>query len=130
MDDSQKKELIQHRILKSKETIEEAKLSYQNKRYRLALNRVYYSIFYIVSALSVKSNFSTSKHKQLMGWFTLNFVKTGIVSNKLYNIYKEAFDNRQESDYSDFIEYEVTNVLRLINEPEQFVLEIEKLILT
>ena len=130
MDESQKKELIQHRILKSKETIEEAKLSYQNKRYRLALNRVYYSIFYIISALSVKYNYSTSKHKQLMGWFTFNFVKTGIVSNQLYNTYKEAFDNRQESDYSDFIEYDETDIPRLINEAEQFVVEIEKLILT
>lgn len=90
MDDSQKIELIQHRILKSKETIEEAKLSYQNKRYRLALKRVYYSIFYIVSALSLKYNFSTSKHKQLMGWFAANFVKTGIVNDTYFKTYKEA----------------------------------------
>ena len=42
----------------------------------VALNRIYYGIFYIVSALAIKNRFSTANHSQLIGWFNTNYVKT------------------------------------------------------
>jgi len=67
--DFDKDELIKYRIERAKETIQEAELSLKNKSLHLAQNRIYYSIFYIISALALKNNFSTSKHVQLLGWF-------------------------------------------------------------
>ncbi|MGA2297615.1 MAG: HEPN domain-containing protein, partial [FCB group bacterium] len=65
--------LINHRINKSHLTIDDAKFSLENNKTSIALNRIYYSIFYIVSALALIYDFSTSKHKQLLGWFNKNF---------------------------------------------------------
>jgi len=71
-----KDDLIRYRINKSEGTIEEAELAIENNKLSLAENRIYYSIFYIVSALALKYDFSTSKHSTLMGWFNQGMVKT------------------------------------------------------
>lgn len=128
MDNEIKSSIIQHRIVKAKETLKDAQIALENNRLRNALNRVYYSIFYMVSALSVKYDFSTSKHKQLLGWFNKTFVKETLVSLELWNTYKIAFDNRQESDYEDFVEYKIEYVITKVKEAEYFLSEIEKLI--
>jgi uncharacterized protein (UPF0332 family) len=128
MNESDRKNLLKHRIDKSKETIEDARIAIENGRYRNAMNRIYYAIFYIVSALAVKEGFSTSKHKQLLGWFNFNFVKEGKISVDLWDIYKIAYDNRQESDYEDYIEYKADDVIRYYNDMLRFVSEIEKII--
>jgi uncharacterized protein (UPF0332 family) len=98
-----KEELINYRIERSKGTIEEAKLAIDNNKFHLAENRIYYSIFYLVSALALKNDFITSKHNQLLGWFNKNFVLTKKVSDDIGKIYKSAFERRQEGDYDDMI---------------------------
>ena len=67
-----KAELIQHRLARSKESAEDAKLALENDRLNNAENRIYYAIFYSVSALAIMSDYTTSKHFQLMGWFNKN----------------------------------------------------------
>jgi len=94
--------LINYRISRSKETIEEANLSLKNEMLFNAVNRIYYAMFYIVSALAMKNGFLTTKHQQLLGWFNVNFVKTGKVPVELWKIYKNGYDNRLEGDYDDF----------------------------
>jgi len=91
MTDEEKNIIINHRIQKSKETIEEAEVLLKNKKLRAVLNRIYYAIFYIVTALALKNDFSTSKHSQLLGWFNKNFIYTNKIDTKLYKIYSKAF---------------------------------------
>ena len=98
-----KNELIKYRLHRANETLEEAKISIENKRYLLAANRIYYASFYAVSALAIKHEFKTSKHAQLLSWFNKNFVKNGIVKKRLGKFYLDAFEMRQESDYEDFV---------------------------
>lgn len=66
-----KKELIKHRLTKAKVSLEDSKLAIDNSRFLNAENRIYYAIFYSVSALAAKYDFSTSKHFQLLGWFNI-----------------------------------------------------------
>jgi len=103
MQPEQRKELITVRIEKSKSALEDARVAPENNRYSNASNRIYYSIFHIVSALALSHNFTTSKHFQLLGWFNKVFIHSGIVSQEVGKIYSNAFEARQESDYSDFI---------------------------
>jgi len=79
-----KGELIKHRIFRAKESIEDAKLALANNRLLNAENRIYYAMFYAVSALALKNDFSTSKHFQLLGWFNKNFIKPKIISNRIW----------------------------------------------
>jgi len=120
--------LIKYRIEKAEGTIKAAQLLMDNNLLSHAENRIYYAIFYIVSALAIKHDFSTSKHKQLMGWFNKNFVNTNKVSLELNDIYKEAFENRQEGDYEDYRIFETEEVKTHFERMLRFVEEIEKLI--
>ena len=69
----EREEIVKHRIEQSLRTIEEAELLIDNLKLSAAVSRIYYSLFYIISALAVKNNFSTSKHKQLLSWFNKNY---------------------------------------------------------
>jgi uncharacterized protein (UPF0332 family) len=120
--------LIKYRIQRSKDTTQEAELALKNKSLHLAQNRIYYAIFYIVSALALKNNFSTSKHYQLFGWFNKNFVNTGLVAKEFGEIYKTAFQYRQKGDYDDLIYFEYDDVEKRYKEMLEFVKVIEKLL--
>ena len=123
-----KDELIKYRISRAKETIEDATVALENERLHSAENRIYYSIFYLVSALALKDGFSTSKHGQLLGWFNKNYVKTGIVSSSIGKIYADAFANRQESDYQDLIILKPEDVKRHYSEMLTFINNVEKIL--
>mgnify|MGYP001445145072 FL=1 len=128
MKQEHKELIIKHKIFKAKETIKDAEIAIKNQRYNNAMNRIYYAIFHIISALSVKYDFSTSKHKQLMGWFNKNFIYTNKIDTKLYKIYSKAFSNRQESDYEDFVTFLEEEVEEHFKDMLYFVSEIEKFI--
>ena len=126
--DFDKDELIKYRIERAKETIQEAELSLKNKSLHLAQNRIYYSIFYIISALALKNNFSTSKHVQLLGWFNKNFILTNKISKEFGEIYITAFQYRQKGDYDDMIYFEYDDVEKRYKDMLRFVDVIEKLL--
>jgi hypothetical protein len=46
-------------------TVEEAEFLLINGRFTTAVNRIYYGMFYILSALALKHQLKTSKHQQL-----------------------------------------------------------------
>lgn len=52
-------------IEKSREALYDAEIAIENNRLDNAQNRIYYSIFYMITALAYKENFITSKHKNL-----------------------------------------------------------------
>jgi len=101
-----KETLIKHRIRQSEDAFDEAKFLLENNRLSLAVNRIYYSFFYKISALTIKNDFSTSKHRQLLGWFNKNFINTGKLKKEYGKIIYTAFENREKSDY-DFL-FELT----------------------
>lgn len=119
---------INYRISRAKETINEAKDAIGNNHLHLASNRIYYSLFYIISALALKNNFSTSKHKQLIGWFNKNYVNKDLIPKNFSKIVLKAFKNRQDCDYGDMVKLDKEEVENLYNEMLVVVSEIEKLI--
>jgi len=94
--------LIQHRIKQADEALDDVEFLLKHKKLSLAANRIYYALFYGISALALKNNFSTSKHKQLIGWFNKNFIKTGLFDKTYSKLIYTAFENREKSDY-DFL---------------------------
>jgi hypothetical protein len=53
---------VEYQIEKSKEMLQDAELLYVNNRLTSAVNRIYYAMFYSVSAFANIHRFSTSKH--------------------------------------------------------------------
>ena len=97
---NEEKIFVSRFLEKAKSALDDAEFNTENNRYYTALNRIYYSIFYSVMSLGYLDNFITSKHKQLMGWFNKKYIyEEKIFDENLSKIYKEAYENRMESDY-------------------------------
>ncbi len=76
--DEDRNALISYRIEKAKEAIEDVQFLLENDKLNLAINIIYYGLFHILTALTLKYKFKTSKHLQLVGWFNKNFVKENL----------------------------------------------------
>jgi len=124
-----KKELIKFAIEKSKTALQTAKENMASKKLEGALNRIYYAIFYAVSALAIKNDFSTSNHSQLIGWFNKKFIHEDKVFDKeIYRIYESSFAYRQKSDYDLMYTPDLDTVQTLLSKAEFFIDAIVKAI--
>jgi len=128
MKDDEKNALIEHRITRATDTIEEVSFLIKNKKFLLAVNRIYYGMFYILSALSLKYDFSTSKHQQLIGWFNKEFISTGEIDRKYGRILHNAYSNRSTGDYDDFAEFDEEDVKKSFDEMKDFIRTIRALL--
>jgi uncharacterized protein (UPF0332 family) len=119
---------ISYRIKKSAESFADAKLLAENKRWNAAVNRLYYSCFYAVSALIYQKGLRAETHTGAKTQLNLNFVKTGLVSVEHGKLYANLFDWRQESDYADFIDFDEETVTMLLPRVENLVNSLMQLI--
>mgnify|MGYP000047800285 CR=1 FL=1 len=95
-----KEDLIKIAIEKSNQAIKSAKDNLENKNLETSQNRIYYALFYIVTALAYKNDFITSKHGQLKGWFNKKFIyEDKVFEPYMIEIYNELYQFRQKSDY-------------------------------
>jgi uncharacterized protein (UPF0332 family) len=123
-----RKNLINYRIGQSQQAVDDVKFLIEHKKFSIAVNRIYYGIFYALSALAIKHEFNTSKHQQLIGWFNKNFVNEGIIDSNISAIVHKAFSKRSKSDYAVFTEFKQEEVTEMLDEMECFLEVIEKLI--
>lgn len=71
------KELSKYRFETSLENLEDAKLMFENGRYKNALNRAYYSIFHAIRSVNTLNGFDSSKHSGVIAFFNQSYVKEG-----------------------------------------------------
>jgi uncharacterized protein (UPF0332 family) len=121
-----KPELISLRMNQAKETIEDVAFLIHNDRLVLAINRIYYGMFYALLALAIQYEFKTSKHAQLIGWFNKEFIKTGKIGIRFSKIIQSAFNARTNSDYGIFIEFSKEETIELFVEMKFFIEEVER----
>lgn len=115
-----KQDYIDYRIQKSTEIFDDAKLLAVNKRWNSCVNRLYYSTFYLVSALLYKNDIKAETHNGTKTQFNLHFIKTGKMEIEYGKLFSNLFDWRHETDYADFIDFDKETV-------EPLVLQVEKL---
>jgi uncharacterized protein (UPF0332 family) len=123
-----KEDYIEYRILKSKEIFDDAKLLANNQRWNSCMNRLYYSSYYLVSALLYQNDFKSETHNGTKTQFNFHYIKTGHININYGKLYSNLFEWRQESDYADFVDFDAETVLPLIREVEKFNYLIEEII--
>jgi len=67
--ENDRESLIEYRLNQAIETIELSKFLVDSEKLIIAVNRIYYGMYYALTALALKNKFETSKHGQLIGWF-------------------------------------------------------------
>lgn len=95
-------ELSKYRFETSLEDPDDAKIMFDNGRYKNTLNRAYYSIFHAIKSVTALDGFDSSKHSGIIAFFNQNYVKTGIFSKEMSKIIRAASENREKADYHDF----------------------------
>jgi len=123
-----KEELIQYRLRKAEETINEVEILFKNELWNTAINRMYYACYYAVIALLLKNNIKTTTHAGARQMLALHFIKTGTIDKDLGKFYSNIFDMRQNADYADFIDFTKADVLELIKPAKALILNVQKLI--
>ena len=113
--------LIQYRLNQSLQTIGEVRKLIDADLLNIAVNRIYYGIFYSLTALALRYEYQSSKHFQLMGWFNQNFIKPGLIEIKYGKILRDAFKNRSDGDYAPFIQFEKDDVLDMQLDMIEFI---------
>lgn len=78
-------EYIKNRIDTAYKTFEAVKVLAENGFWNSAVNRLYYSVFYIVNAILVKNEIITQSHSGVKSQFSLNFIKTGKFDKSMEN---------------------------------------------
>ena len=130
LDNEKRHALIQYRLELMEEAKSEAHLLLANNKYRGAINRIYYAMFYAISALALSKNTSVSRYSQLIGWFNRNYIKTGILDKKFSWMIQKAFDKRSKGDYEDMIRFSQTDVEELYADMVEFTEQLSKHILS
>lgn len=114
LDPQSRLDLIQYRIKRAFETLEEADYNAKASYFNTAVNRLYYAVFYAACALLLSKEIECNSHKGVKTMLSLHFVKNGILDSKYAKIFNILFQNRQSGDYEDFIycDAELYNDLR------------------
>ncbi len=120
--------LVEHRLSKALEAADHVEFLMANGMLALAVNRIYYGMFYALSALALKNGFTTKKHGELIGWFNRTFVKERKVELKMGRLLRSAFESRSVGDYDDWVEFSRDEVSEMLSGMREFIGEIKRLI--
>ena len=123
-----RKALIAYRLKQANDSIEIVDFLINNKQLTIAVNRIYYGMYYALTALGLQHKFETSKHSQLIGWFNKEFIKSNKVDSSYGMALRNAFGNRTKGDYDAFVEFTLQDVQQMHAEMRDFIIIASKLI--
>lgn len=92
------------------------------------MNRLYYTWYYLVSALTLKDGIETKTHSGLRNQFNLHYVKNGKIPIELGRLYSDLFDSRQKGDYGDMYDFDRETVESFLVPVKEFIDTIKKLL--
>lgn len=119
-------ELIDYRRNRAKEALNDAEYLFNLGSMFSTVNRIYYAMFYEVTALLLTKELSSPKHSGVKSLFNKEFVKIGKVSIESGKLFTRMFDFRQKGDYEDFVIFEKDEVGEWLEAARLFVKELEE----
>lgn len=117
---------IKYRFQRAEESLDDAIILAEKKKWNAAINRLYYSCFYAVIALLLKNNIETQTHEGVRTQFGFMFIKNGKIDKKHGRIFTKLFDYRQKGDYGDLFDFDENMVMPLFEQVKEFIEEIKK----
>lgn len=122
------RDLVAYRLQRARESVEDARLLAEARRWNPSVNRLYYACFYAVAALLVSEGLSSSRHTGVRSLFNLHFVRTGRIDKDTAKVFHDLFERRQEGDYVDFVQFRESQVHAWLSEAEAFVQHVARLL--
>lgn len=128
INEEKRSEVVRYWLEKADESMASARREFEAGSLAFAMNRLYYSAFYAVSALLMARHLSFKKHSGVRAAFHKHFIKTGILERKWGRLYDQLFEDRQEGDYVVFISFDLDYVETQLNQCAQFLEHVRPLI--
>lgn len=97
--------IAKHWFEKAFEAEASARLEFEAGHFGFAVNRLYYAVFYCVSAGLAAENREYGRHSAVRAAFNRDFVNKGKVTIEQGRLYNQLFDDRQEADYAPLREF-------------------------
>ncbi|MBP7585068.1 MAG: HEPN domain-containing protein [Spirochaetes bacterium] len=113
--------LAQYRLEKARKTLEDAVLFSGRATSGTIVNRIYYALFYAVTALLITDEKYSAKHSGVRSLFNRDFVKTGIIPVADGKFFSEMYDSRQEGDYGDYKEFTSEEITSWLDNARSFI---------
>ena len=125
-----RREIIKLWLEKAADALDSAKLELNQGHTTFAVNRLYYSCFYAVTAILLQDGKQFARHSAVRSEFTRSYIKSGKVDVKWSKFYQRLFDDRQEADYIPTIVFEESEISEQIKQAEEFIALIQSMIST
>lgn len=116
-----RKILADYWLEKAGESLASAQDEYKSGRYSICVNRLYYAVFYSVSAALAVAGKKYGKHSAVRAAFNLEYIKAGAVPEKYADLYNGLFDDRNEGDYKPFVSFNSVDVSGRLSQVEEFI---------
>jgi len=123
-----KAEIVRYWWDRAQESLAAARRELAADSYNFAMNRVYYTLFYAVSALLLEEGHRFKKHSGVRAAFNREVIKTGRMEQQHGDLYNEIFDDRQAGDYIAFTKFDAAYVQEKIAGCEKFLVDLRPLI--
>ena len=125
---SSKKDLINYRLSRARDTLDDARILSENKKWNSTINRLYYAAYYAVIALLLNSDLKSSTHNGTKSMFSEEFIKKKIIPKDLGKMYSQLFTWRQKGDYDDLYDFNKDKVIPYFEPVERLIEIIEEII--
>ena len=101
-----KEDLIKYRLLRARDTLDDAQILAENNKWNSTINRLYYASYYAVIALLLDSDLKPTTHNGAKSNFSEYFIETNKIPKELGKIYSQLFTWRQKGDYDDLFDFD------------------------
>ena len=115
------KESTQQLMLNAEETLHAAEILFKEEYLRDAVNRAYYSVFYIAEALLNEKDLRYSKHGTVHGAFAQHYIKTKVFDEKYHKLLTGAFRRRMLGDYDEVTRFTSDEVMQILKQAWDFL---------
>lgn len=114
------------RLENAREELITAEELLQSGRFRAAVSRAYYAVFYMASAALFAHAQTRAKHSGVESAFAQFLIKPGAVEPEYGRIYQQARRQREDVDYAETPYVDEPSVRQTVTDAARFVTRIER----
>jgi uncharacterized protein (UPF0332 family) len=118
-------EQIKAIIKKAERSIKTSKRLFDDEDFDFAISRLYYAVFYAMTAALLTKNISVSKHTGVISNFNQHFIKPGIFPKNFSKIISRLSRERQVGDYGFYIDITEDEIHKDLKSAQNIIEEIK-----
>ena len=123
-----KEDLIKYRLLRARDTLDDAQILAEKNKWNSTINRLYYASYYAVIALLLDSDLKPTTHNGAKSNFSEYFIATDKIPKELGKIYSQLFTWRQKGDYDDLFDFDKEKVMPYFEPVKRLIDTIETIL--